>query len=75
MLVCRRVTGSSKGMAASWASSSSAGTLSLMTWNSSPKVARINRVFSPLFSASPLPNAFSCSRKGGMELELSTSSR
>ena len=75
MLVWSRVTVSSKGMADSCSASSPAETSSETREKSSPKVERIYRVFSPLDWASAAPKAATSSRKGGMELELSTNSR
>ena len=69
-----RVTVSSMGMAAMASASWSAGKSSASREKESPKEASRKRVFSPQAAASSRAKATASSRKGGMELELSTSS-
>ena len=69
-----RVTVSSIGMAAISPARSSGETSSAKSEKESPKEARRKRVFSPPAAARLSAKATASSRKGGMELELSTSS-
>ena len=68
------VTVSSMGTASTAPARASAATSSSSRVNWSPKEARAKRVFSPQAAARRSAKAETSSRKGGMELELSTSS-
>ena len=74
MELCSRVTVSSMGISPIFAASCSGGTSSARRVKASPKEASRKRVFSPLSAARAWAKATASSRKGGMELELSTSS-